>query len=496
MSETRLERDRTRSERPVASRFAPTAHTAASRRRRLSRFDGPDTSTILRRDATYRRLLAVGDAGALLLATKLVMLARGGGQPGPALILLPVLAIVIAKLLGLYDRDELLLHKSTLDEGGTLFQMSTLLTLLASIGDQQILGENLGARDIFALWGLTFICALIARYGARTLASHLVAPERCLVIGHRAGVSAIGARLEVEGGINAVLVGELHIDSESDPSNAMYELAERVESADVHRVILATREADHEVVLDLVRMIKRLGVKVSVLPRLFEVVGSSMVFDSLGGMTVLGMRRFGLSRSSAAIKRTMDLVGSGLALVIAGPVMAVIAIAIKMDSPGPVFFRQQRVGKHGHVFEMRKFRTMVKDADTMKADLMASLEIRDGLFKLADDPRQTRVGRLLRSTSLDELPQIINVLRGDMSLVGPRPLVVDEDRLILGWQRGRLQLTPGMTGPWQILGSRSQRVPLHEMVNMDYLYVAGWSFFTDIKIMLRTVLHMLRRSGV
>ena len=145
-------------------------------------------------------------------------------------------------------------------------------------------------------------------------------------------------------------------------------------------------------------------------------------------------------------------------------------------------------------FEMLKFRSMVLGADAMRRELVERAGADGELFKLSGDPRLTRVGQMLRASSLDELPQLINVLRGDMSIVGPRPLIVDEDALIRGWQRRRLHLTPGMTGPWQILGST--RVPLGEMVKMDYLYIANWSLLGDVKIILRTVLHVLGRSGL
>ena len=136
---------------------------------------------------------------------------------------------------------------------------------------------------------------------------------------------------------------------------------------------------------------------------------------------------------------------------------------------------------------------MVVDAEAQKDSLRALNEAGDGLFKLARDPRVTRVGGFLRRTSLDELPQLLNVLRGEMSLVGPRPLVIDEDAQVLGLDRSRLHLTPGMTGPWQILGSR---VPMQEMVGLDYLYVANWSLWLDLKVMLRTVRHVARRGNV
>ena len=234
--------------------------------------------------------------------------------------------------------------------------------------------------------------------------------------------------------------------------------------------------------------------RVSVLPRLLEVVGSSVEFDDLHGVTVMGVRRFELTRSSAAVKRTFDLLGASLGLLAVSPLLAVIAVAIKLDSRGPVFFRQLRVGQHGERFHMLKFRTMVPDAEALKDSLRDRNEAQDGMFKIADDPRVTRLGGLLRKSALDELPQLINVLRGEMSLVGPRPLVIEEDQRVEGWHRRRLELMPGMTGHWQILGP--VRVPLSEMVAIDYLYVANWSLWKDVKILLRTVPHVLGRRGL
>jgi lipopolysaccharide/colanic/teichoic acid biosynthesis glycosyltransferase len=173
--------------------------------------------------------------------------------------------------------------------------------------------------------------------------------------------------------------------------------------------------------------------------------------------------------------------------------MIAIAIAIKIDSRGPVFFRQERIGRGGRGFRIFKFRTMVPDAEARKASLN-QLNEASGLFKIADDPRITRVGKILRTTSLDELPQLFNVFQGHMALVGPRPLIHSEDRFIKGHDRRRLALTPGMTGPWQVQGSA--RVPMHEMVKLDYLYVTTWTVFEDLKIMARTVSFMASRRGM
>ena len=173
--------------------------------------------------------------------------------------------------------------------------------------------------------------------------------------------------------------------------------------------------------------------------------------------------------------------------------LAVVALAVRLDSKGPIFFRQVRVGRDGETFRIFKFRSMVVNAEEQKEQLRALSEVGEGMFKISRDPRVTRVGAFLRRTSLDELPQLFNVLKGEMSLVGPRPLVTDEDVLVLGLDRSRLHLTPGMTGPWQVLGSR---VPMQEMVGLDYIYVANWSLWLDLRLLMQTARHVLRRGNV
>jgi lipopolysaccharide/colanic/teichoic acid biosynthesis glycosyltransferase len=200
-------------------------------------------------------------------------------------------------------------------------------------------------------------------------------------------------------------------------------------------------------------------------------------------------------RSAATLKRAFDLLATSLGLVAVLPLMIAIALAIKLDGGGPVLFRQRRVGRHGRDFQMLKFRTMIPEADALKEALRHRNEAHGGLFKIAEDPRVTSVGRFLRRSALDELPQLLNVLKGEMSLVGPRPLVVEEDRRIEGWRRRRLELMPGMTGPWQILAGDA-RASLAKMVAIDHLYLADWSLWKDIKILLRTVPHVVGRRGL
>jgi lipopolysaccharide/colanic/teichoic acid biosynthesis glycosyltransferase len=199
------------------------------------------------------------------------------------------------------------------------------------------------------------------------------------------------------------------------------------------------------------------------------------------------------ARLTPALKRAFDLVGSLLALVLLTPLWIAIAIAIKLDSPGPVLYRQGRVGRGGSWFRMLKFRTMVDGAHGQRDELRHLNECEDGLFKVTEDPRITRVGRFLRATSLDELPQLVHVLTGVMSFVGPRPLVPEEDLLIMGVYRKRHELRPGMTGPWQVAGA--SEVPIREMVKLDYDYVLGQSLWRDVRLILGTLPHVVGRRG-
>jgi lipopolysaccharide/colanic/teichoic acid biosynthesis glycosyltransferase len=192
-------------------------------------------------------------------------------------------------------------------------------------------------------------------------------------------------------------------------------------------------------------------------------------------------------------KRAFDLLFASVLTVLLLPLMALVAVAIKLDSRGGALFRSPRIGRNGKPFGMLKFRTMVDGAHEHRDSLRHMSDAREGLFKLKSDPRVTRVGGFLRSTSLDELPQLFHVLSGTMSLVGPRPLPPEEDALIR--EHGMRDLIrPGMTGPWQIAGA--WQIPLDEMVDLDDTYVTSWSFRTDLKLLVQTVRHVLRRRGV
>jgi exopolysaccharide biosynthesis polyprenyl glycosylphosphotransferase len=271
-----------------------------------------------------------------------------------------------------------------------------------------------------------------------------------------------------------------------------HDLGELLTRSQADRVVICKSELDEAELLDLVHRCKELALKVSVLPQLFGAMGPAIEVDDVEGVTVLGINPPVLPRSSRFMKRSLDVIGSASALLLAAPLMLLIALAIKLESRGPVFFRQRRIGKGGKPLQLVKFRTMVVGAE-QRVDELLSQSSDPGWLKLEHDPRITRIGRLLRLTSLDELPELWNVLKGEMSLVGPRPLIESEDRQIGGWARSRLDLTPGVTGLWQVLGRTN--IPFDEMVKLDYLYVTNWSLWTDIRLILRTLPVVLTRRG-
>lgn len=196
-----------------------------------------------------------------------------------------------------------------------------------------------------------------------------------------------------------------------------------------------------------------------------------------------------------AAKRVLDVVGSSALILLFSPLMIATAIAIKLESRGPIFFRQPRAGRGNKSFKLIKFRSMYTDAEQKKKELKELNEAEDGvMFKIREDPRVTRVGRTIRRFSIDELPQLFNVLKGEMSLVGPRPLIFPETAALeKHWHLRRLELRPGITGPWQVYG-RSQS-PFQEMVRFDYQYVAGWSLARDIEILLATLPAVMSGRG-
>ena len=454
---------------------------------------------IARRDGVFRRALAVADIIAVSLSLAVGVVLVSGASLTIFAAAVPLGFVVVAKAMGLYDRDAHVLHRTTLDEFPALFGIATLATLLIFLFGGVMAEADLTRGQVLTTWLLLSVSLVVLRAMARGVVAHLSPTERCLLVGEPEVGQILASQFEMSPSVNAELIGVVPGESlgpESTTTSGLRdELGSILTSRSVDRVILTVRHDEDEALLYMIRELKQFGVKVSVLPPASRIAGPSTEPDPLHGITLLGMRRFEFTRSSRMIKRSFDVAGSAAALLLLSPLLLLIALIVKLDSKGPILFRQARVGREGHAFHILKFRSMEVGADQQKPALLHLNDGATGLFKISNDPRVTRAGRWLRRWQLDELPQLINVLRGEMSLVGPRPLIPQEDGMIEGWYRRRLDVPPGITGHWQILGS-SSRIPLAEMVKLDYLYVATWSVWGDIRLLLRTVPFMIRRGGV
>jgi exopolysaccharide biosynthesis polyprenyl glycosylphosphotransferase len=462
-----------------------------------------------------RRALLVADIFGLAIAYATTALVAGsGGRGGGALssygeavavgLALPVW-VVAAKLYGLYDHDEERVDHSTADDLFGVFNLVTvgawLVFALARL--TQIADPALDRLAFF--WAGAVVFVTIARLVARVLCRrHASYEQNAIIVGAGDVGQLIAKKLHQhpEYGIN--LLG--FIDSEPREQRpelahltllgSLEELPQLVRSLDVGRVVIAFSRDRHEDLLPLLRRLSDLDVRIDIVPRFFDVMGTSVDVHSVEGLPVVGLRPLRLGRSSRLLKRTMDLAVSAAALVLLAPLFAAVALLIKLDSPGPIFFRQVRMGTGNRTFRIWKFRTMTADADNRKGEVVhLNRHLADDprMFKLAADPRVTRIGRLLRRFSLDELPQLLNVLTGEMSLVGPRPLILDEDEYVQDWARKRLDLRPGMTGLWQVLGA--SEIPFDEMIKLDYRYVAGWSLKTDLELIGRTIPAVFRERN-
>jgi exopolysaccharide biosynthesis polyprenyl glycosylphosphotransferase len=448
-----------------------------------------------RRERRLRRALSLADCVALAVALAATVTLYPN-RDGLALLLLFPAVVAVAKALGLYEGDDQRIRKTTVDELPQLAQLGALLVLGMWMGDGLLIGGPASKAQALLL-GLVFVLGMvIARRTARQRTNRRLPRERCLFAGDEPSFTrlrTIFERHELPSDLVArVAVDRGMIQGVDDRQDAQA-LIEVIARAEAHRLVIGPHSFSNAMTFELLEAAREAGTRVSMLPDMLEVVGSSVDFDDLYGVTLLGVRHSHLSRSSKLLKRGFDLAGAVLLLIPMAPLMAIVALAIKRDSRGPVLFRQLRIGRGGQPFRIFKFRTMVDGADKLKSGLR-DLNEADGLFKIEHDPRITRTGRVLRRASLDELPQIFNVLLGQMSLVGPRPLVADEDGRILGVRRGRLRLTPGMTGQWQIAGS--SRIPLEDMVKLDHLYVSNWTLWGDVKILLRTVPYVFARRGL
>jgi exopolysaccharide biosynthesis polyprenyl glycosylphosphotransferase len=465
------------------------------------------------RGRLLRRLLLGVDVLALCLA---FLIGQSQSLTGvyedlPLLLLGIPLWITLAQAHRLYHLDSHRADYRAADEIGPVLQMATLWswgTLLALSATRP---DHVPVPRVALFWLLTVVLLIALRSAARAYARRRVwYRQNALVVGPPGQAAAIVRKIlrHPEWGINVAACVDLHGGKRFPARNTRLfdlvpflrgpvDLAELATSLDVDRVMLAPALSGSRSRVEVVCELADIGVHVDLVPSWSDVVGTRLDLHEMEGMPLLTVPRMGLRRSSLRLKRALDVLCSTVALVMLSPVLVVCAIAIKLDSPGPVLFRQRRIGREDRPFDLLKFRSMRSDADAQK-DEVADRSFHGGgvavgMFKIRDDPRVTRVGRVLRRYSLDEIPQLLNILRGEMSFVGPRPLIENEDRQVEGRFRQRLSITPGLTGLWQAHG-RSD-IPFEQMVTLDYLYVTNWSLWGDLKLLMRTLPAVFRGSG-
>jgi len=456
-----------------------------------------------------RRLLLAADLASLLVAFLVLELAVGHFRSEDVVLLLLGIPLLIGHGHRLYHLDSHRADYGAADELGPVVQVTTLWCWAAVVVLWVIDPSDVAIPRVALFGGLLLVLLMALRSGVRAFSRRQAwYLQDALVIGPASQAEAILRKLErhPEWGIHAAVYAAMpgcdpaignrrKDDLAGNPSDE--DLIALVKELGVDRVMLAPAVTQQPGRAELICGLTDLGIHVDLIPSWSDVVGARLDLHEMEGMPVLTIPRTELRPSALRLKRMLDIAVASAALVALSPLLLACVIAIKLDSPGPVLFRQRRVGRDDSFFALLKFRSMCADAEAIK-DHIADLSFHgggteNGMFKVREDPRITRVGALLRRYSLDELPQLVNILRGDMSLVGPRPLIESEDRQVEGRFRARLGLTPGLTGLWQVHG-RSD-IPFDEMVSLDYLYVTNWSLWGDVKLIVRTFPTVMKGIG-
>ncbi|HEX3360028.1 MAG TPA: sugar transferase [Solirubrobacterales bacterium] len=396
-------------------------------------------------------------------------------------------------VLGLYRSDHLASWASAIND-----IPREVLALLVVSWPLYWAASTQGVSDPVALIFITLLAIVLFTSIARAVVRALLhrSPElrqRTLILGSGVVAGQVVEKLHVnpQFGLDPVGLVDDDVHTVGTPDlprlGRFADLIEVIDAQNIDRVIITFSRASHEQLLESIRVCRDAGVAINVVPRLFEFLDGVRALDQVGGLPLLSLDTPALSSISMAAKRLFDVVASALLIVLFSPLMLAIAVAIGIESKGPVLFAQRRAGRGNREFRLVKFRSMYVDAEDRKQEIAAMNESDDGvMFKIRRDPRVTRVGRFIRRFSIDELPQLFNVVKGEMSLVGPRPLIFAETAALEErWHLRRLELRPGITGPWQVYG-RSES-PFQEMVRFDYQYVAGWSLARDFEILLATI---------
>jgi exopolysaccharide biosynthesis polyprenyl glycosylphosphotransferase len=417
--------------------------------------------------------------------------------------------VLFAKLFRLYDRDDERADHSTVDDLVGVFLLVTVGAWFVFVGALLTRMADPNLTKLAAFWALAIVLVTGCRAAARALTRRTsLYTQNTVVVGAGVVGQLVARKLlqHREYGIN--LVG--FVDAEPRPLREDLQgvpllgpptsLSDVVSSHEIDRVVVAFSGDSHEDTVQVLRTLRGLDVQIDIVPRLFESIGPHVRIHSAEGIPLVALPPAKLLPFSPAIKRAVDIVGSCLALLVTAPLFAYAAWRIRRDSAGPIFFRQTRLGLDMREFTVLKFRTMYADADdaphrefikrTMDA---GALPTTNGLYKLEREDAVTPFGRWLRKTSLDELPQLLNVLKGDMSLVGPRPCLAYETENFAPHHFERFLVPPGITGLWQVTARAHST--FGEALDMDVTYARGWSLGLDLWLICRTPLHMLRREA-
>jgi exopolysaccharide biosynthesis polyprenyl glycosylphosphotransferase len=441
------------------------------------------------RDPLRRRMLALADVAALVVGSLSLGVAFDSDVEVAvwAAVLLP-LWLVFAKLYGLYDRDHTALRHLTVDELPSIF----LWALTATAGTALLLQATPAGGPSFSqgvrFWVATGASAFIFRALARFAWRHMTTPERVFILGEGPLANATRRKLE--------LFPDIHARAVDDPQRRVSDLLNDPRgllALQIDRVIVATDSIDEHLIAELVALCRRNRIKLSLVPPAQGMFGTAIRLTRVADLPVLEYNTWDVSRSTVFLKRALDLTVSSIALVILSPLFLLIAILIFLDSRGPVIYSQVRVGMAERRFRMHKFRTMVRDAEARLAELVSLESLAEPMYKLRQDPRVTRVGRLLRRTSLDELPQLWNVLKGEMSLVGPRPEQAELVERYTREQLFRLDVKPGLTGPMQVYGRG--HLTFEERLAVEREYVENLSLGRDARILTLTIAAVFTGRG-
>jgi exopolysaccharide biosynthesis polyprenyl glycosylphosphotransferase len=473
-----------------------------------------------------RRLLVAADVVGLVMAFGLAELSIGrhegaADRVGPlaelaAFMLTLPLWILVAHLLGLYDRDEERAGHSTVDDAAGVFVLLTVGAWLLIAGSWASGRADPHVPKLLVFWLAAIVLVSCLRSTARWLAKRFAGYlQNAVIVGAGDVGQLIGVKIRrhPEYGINLLgFVDKAPRFRREDLSKltllgGVRDLPTIVKQLDVGRVIVAFSGQDQGSLLEDLRPLSSHGVQVDIVPRFFDILGPGAKVHAIEGMPLIGLPPVRLPRSSRATKRMLDVTLGVIGLIVLAPLLVALAICIRLDSAGPVLYRHRRVGRHGKRIDVRKFRSMRQEfcrGDRYggeRADAAFEQLLRDPVrrrefetsYKLHDDPRVTRIGAFLRRTSLDELPQLLDVLRGDLSLVGPRPVTQEEIERYGHLAEDLLNVKPGITGYWQINGRAA--LDYADRVRLEMAYVHQWSLKLDLAIMAKTPRAVVRKHG-